>query len=69
MKRFKVENNKKNQTIYVTLHQAPYENENILNKTGWNEKDVIISQVGNTSGDEFDDISHSVIDSDFIGEE
>ena len=31
--------------IRVTLYQAPYENENILNKTGWNIKDVKITEV------------------------
>ena len=45
MKRFKVVNSKigymddyghrRYDTIYVTLNQPPYENENILNKTGW----------------------------------
>ena len=55
MKRFKVTNNKINfmdkfgirkfDTIHVTLHKPPYENENILYKTGWNEKDVTITDV------------------------
>ena len=31
--------------IRVTLWQAPYENENILNKTGWKEKDVTITEI------------------------
>ena len=31
--------------IRVTLYQPPYENENILNKTGWNIKDVTIIEV------------------------
>ena len=30
--------------IRVTLHQPPYEDENILNKTGWNIKDVTITE-------------------------
>ena len=30
--------------IRVTLYQPPYENENILNKTGWNIKDVTITE-------------------------
>ena len=48
MKRFKVINKripfmdkfgeKKFDTIVVTIHNPPYENENILYKTGWNEK-------------------------------
>ena len=31
--------------ITVTLHNPPYENENILYKTGWKEKDVTITEV------------------------
>ena len=55
MKRFKVVNskiqymddfgNRKFDTIYVTLNQPPYENENILHKTKWNVKDVTITDV------------------------
>ena len=46
MKRFKVEHNGlEKPAIIVTLHKAPYENENILYKTGWKEKDVTITDV------------------------
>ena len=46
MKRFKVEhNNEYKETIYVTLFTPPYENDNILHKTGWKEDDVIITDV------------------------
>ena len=47
MKRFKVEDNSLDAKpiIRVTLHQPPYENENILYKTGWNEKDVTITEI------------------------
>ena len=45
MKRFEVINISKNQTIKVTLFQPPYENENVLNKTGWKEKDCEIKEV------------------------
>ena len=31
--------------IKVTLYQAPYENDNILHKTGWSEKDVTITEI------------------------
>ena len=31
--------------IRVTLYQPPYEDENVLNKTGWNVKDVTITEV------------------------
>ena len=32
-------------SIRVTLYQAPYEDENILNKTGWKIEDVKITEV------------------------
>ena len=31
--------------LRVTLYQPPYENENILNKTGWKVQDVKITEV------------------------
>ena len=31
--------------ISVTLYQPPYEDENILNKTGWLIKDVTITEI------------------------
>ena len=45
MKIFLVENARKGQVIKVILHQPPYENENILYKTGWKEKDCTIKEV------------------------
>tara|TARA_R100000152_G_C6567387_1_gene35941 strand:+ start:157 stop:297 length:141 start_codon:yes stop_codon:yes gene_type:complete len=45
MKTFLVENSRKGTTIKVTLNQPPYENENILYKTGWKEKDVTITEI------------------------
>ena len=46
MKRFRVEHkNYDKPMITVTLNQPPYENENILHKTSWNEKDVTITEV------------------------
>ena len=67
MKRFRVEHNSFDKpTITVTLHNPPYENENILHKTGWKEKDVVIKEIHSESADQ---ISYSMIDSDFIGEE
>jgi hypothetical protein len=46
MKRFKVEHKSwEKPPIFVTLHQPPYENENVLYKTGWNEKDVTITEI------------------------
>ena len=42
MKRFRVEHkNFDKEIITVTLNQPPYEIENILYKTGWNEKDIL----------------------------
>ena len=46
MKRFKVEHNDyEKPPIIVTLFQPPYENENILYKTKWKEKDVTITEI------------------------
>ena len=45
MKTFLVENSRKGATIKVTLNQPPYENENILYKTCWKEKDCVIKEV------------------------
>ena len=46
MKTFKVEHKSFDKpTIRVTLYQPPYEDENILNKTGWLIKDVTITEI------------------------
>ena len=46
MKTFLVEHNDWTKPpIRVTLYEAPYEDENILNKTGWNIKDVKITEI------------------------
>ena len=46
MKTFRVEHKSFDKPpIRVTLYQVPYENENILHKTGWNEKDVTITEI------------------------
>ncbi len=46
MKTFLVEHRDYNKpSIRETLHQPPYEDENILNKTGWKVKDVTITEV------------------------
>ena len=46
MRRFKVEHKDwEKPVIFVTLHQPPYEDENILNKTGWKVEDVTITEV------------------------
>ena len=45
MKTFLVENTRRGTKIKVVLHNPPFENENILYKTGYKEKDCIISEV------------------------
>ena len=55
MKRFLVENTRKGTTIKVTINQPPYENENILYKTGWKEKDVKITSLSEGSSIDLSD--------------
>ena len=46
MKKFRVEHKDYTKPpITVVLYQPPYEDENILNKTGWNIKDVKIIEL------------------------
>ena len=46
MRKFRVEHKGFDKPpITVTLHQPPYENKNILHKTGWKEEDVTITEV------------------------
>ena len=45
MKTFRIENKHTYEIIRVTLYQPPYEDENILNKTGWKSKDVTITDI------------------------
>ena len=46
MKTFKVEHKDWDKPpIRVTLWQPPYEDENVLNKTGWKVKDVKITEL------------------------
>ena len=53
MRRFKVEHKDwEKPVIFVTLHQPPYENENILHKTKWKEKDVTITEIKMYRGEE-----------------
>tara|TARA_B100000287_G_scaffold422573_1_gene464703 strand:+ start:508 stop:717 length:210 start_codon:yes stop_codon:yes gene_type:complete len=60
MKTFVIENRRKGQKIKVTLHNPPFENKNILHKTGWKEKDCIISEVHNDYAE--DNMNSSNID-------
>ena len=46
MKVFKVEHKDWDKPpIKVVLYQPPYEDENVLNKTGWKVKDVTITEL------------------------
>ena len=46
MKQFKIENKNTGACMMkITLHNPPYENENILYKTGLKEKDVTITEI------------------------
>lgn len=46
MKKFRVEHRDLTKTpITVTLFQPPYEDENVLQNTGWKQKDVTITEV------------------------
>ena len=45
MKKFRVEHRDFTKPpITVVLYQPPYEDENVLNKTGWKVKDVTITE-------------------------
>ena len=53
MRRFKVEHKSYEKPIIrVTLHQPPYENENILAGVKWKEKDVTITEISHNRGEE-----------------
>ena len=45
MRKFRVENNNNFQILTITLHEPPYEDENILNKTGWKSDHVTITEI------------------------
>ena len=45
-KRFKVEHNDMEKgVLYITLHNPPYNDEDILSKTNWKAKDVTITEI------------------------
>ena len=53
MKRFKVERNTGELgIIYVSIHQPPYEDEDILKYTSWKLKDVTITEMKQYQGEE-----------------
>tara|TARA_R100000315_G_C5118939_1_gene67986 strand:- start:155 stop:406 length:252 start_codon:yes stop_codon:yes gene_type:complete len=45
MRTFLVQNTRKGTTVKVTLHNPPYENENVLAFTGYSEKDCVITDL------------------------
>tara|TARA_B100000131_G_scaffold247048_1_gene240070 strand:- start:880 stop:1137 length:258 start_codon:yes stop_codon:yes gene_type:complete len=45
MRTFLVENTRKGTTLRITLHNPPYEDENILHKTGYKIKDCVITDL------------------------
>tara|TARA_B100001123_G_C14366516_1_gene653103 strand:+ start:62 stop:223 length:162 start_codon:yes stop_codon:yes gene_type:complete len=53
MKRFRIEHNDFDKPItYVTLHNPPYENENVLSHLKWKAKDVTITECKIYQGEE-----------------
>ena len=63
MKTFLVENTRKGTTIRVTLQNPPYENENILHKTGYKEKDCVITDL--TGNDHINLSDYKSIDNEY----
>jgi hypothetical protein len=45
MKKFEITDKNSNKKLMVTLYNPPYENKNILYKTGWKEDDVTIKEL------------------------
>ena len=54
MKRFKVEHKDyiDNPTMYITLHNPPYEDEDVLSRIKWKAKDVTITEIKYSQGEE-----------------
>ena len=51
-KRFKVEHNDMEKgVLYITLHHPPYNDEDVLSKINWKQKDVTIIEMP-TGGEE-----------------
>ena len=57
MKTFLVENTRKGTTLKVVLHEPPYENENILYKTGYKEKDCVITDLSDNNTIDLNDFA------------
>ena len=67
MKQFLVENTRKMQTIKVILHNPPFEDEDVLNKTGWKVKDCVIKEVHSDWNESLTEPSH--MDNEHLGED
>ena len=55
-KRFKVEHKDwfDNPTMYITLHNPPYEDENVLARIKWKAEDVTITEMKTHEGENND---------------
>ena len=67
MKRFKVENTRRLETIVVTVHKTLPTDDDILYKTGWNKKDCIIKEVHSNWDESLSEPSH--MDNEHLGED
>ena len=67
MKQFLVENIRKMQTIKVTIHNPPFEDENVLEKTNWKINDCIIKEVHSNWDESLTEPSH--MDNEHLGED
>ena len=67
MKQFLVENTRKMQTIKVTMHNPPFEDENVLERTNWKIKDCVIKEVHSNWDESLTEPSH--MDNEHLGED
>ena len=67
MKQFLVENTRKMQTIKVTIHNPPFEDENVLEHTSWKARDCKIKEVHSNWDESLTEPSH--MDNEHLGED
>ena len=67
MKQFLVENIRKMQTIKVTIHNPPFEDENVLEHTSWKSKDCTIKEIHSGWDEDLSEPSH--MDNEHLGED
>ena len=67
MKQFLVENTRKMQTIKVTIHNPPFEDENVLERTNWKIKPSVIKEVHSNWDESLTEPSH--MDNEHLGED